>query len=40
MRAVRAAAGEAILMHHQTVHGVGPNHSDTVGGPKGSEKKG
>ncbi|CAK9104213.1 unnamed protein product [Durusdinium trenchii] len=29
MEAVRASPGEAILMHHQTVHGVGPNHSNT-----------
>ncbi|CAE8602926.1 unnamed protein product [Polarella glacialis] len=28
MKAVRAKPGQAILMHHQTVHGVGPNHSD------------
>jgi len=28
MQAVRARPGQAILMHHQTVHGVGPNSSD------------
>lgn len=29
MEAVRAGPGQAIIMHHQTVHGVGPNHSET-----------
>lgn len=27
MKAVRAKPGQCILMHHQTIHGVGPNHS-------------
>lgn len=25
-----AGPGQAIIMHHQTVHGVGPNHSETA----------
>ncbi|CAE7211165.1 unnamed protein product [Symbiodinium sp. CCMP2592] len=25
---VRASPGQAIIMHHQTIHGVGPNHAD------------
>eukprot|EP00929_Paragymnodinium_shiwhaense_P018671 TRINITY_DN12980_c0_g1_i3.p1 TRINITY_DN12980_c0_g1~~TRINITY_DN12980_c0_g1_i3.p1 ORF type:complete len:270 (+),score=50.88 TRINITY_DN12980_c0_g1_i3:391-1200(+) len=29
MKAVRAAPGQAILMHNSTVHGVGPNNSQT-----------
>jgi len=28
MQAVRARPGQAILMHHQTIHGVAPNNSD------------
>ena len=29
MVAVRARPGQAILMHHQSIHGVGPNKSET-----------
>eukprot|EP00928_Gymnodinium_smaydae_P021499 TRINITY_DN18390_c0_g1_i1.p1 TRINITY_DN18390_c0_g1~~TRINITY_DN18390_c0_g1_i1.p1 ORF type:complete len:325 (-),score=27.74 TRINITY_DN18390_c0_g1_i1:85-1059(-) len=28
MEAVRAGVGQAVLMHHQTIHAVAPNHSD------------